>query len=299
MELPPKRTDHAPYNRLLAQPTLRRAPLRPHSNTLRAPRVPFHFHMGTARRKRVPALRTEEVLSMEVRAHCHDMRTHDRGFAVSTPWCEQLVPVEMAVKPHPLITVLLFPLRLDLKISELGTATVAREAAGVPALSVTGKRYDAPSNGVTTWLAAGRLGRAKGSLLRAKALGSGSARVVGREEVEGSTIEGIGGAETEIVGAELTEMVGGRETEIAGGAETDMAGGAETEIDGGGPETEIAGGSEMEIAGGPETEIDGASETEIEGAELIEIEGASSTEIVGGAGTETDGASRTTIAGLL
>jgi hypothetical protein len=46
---------------------------------------------------------------MEVRTHRHDMRTHDRGFAVSTPWCKQLVPVEMAVKPHPLIAILLFP----------------------------------------------------------------------------------------------------------------------------------------------------------------------------------------------
>lgn len=93
-------------DRSLAALTLGRATLRPSRLAGHAPRIPVLLNVRHPPLKRIAALGTEEMSVMPVFAERYDVFAQDGRLAVFAMRREQLVPVQMAVEPQPLIAIL-------------------------------------------------------------------------------------------------------------------------------------------------------------------------------------------------
>lgn len=169
MELFAQRLHHVPNDRLFAQSALRRPSLRALRLTSKAPRIPIFLNVRHPLLEWIAALRAEEVPVVEVLAQCHDVFPNDGSRAMLTFRRKQLVPVQVAIKPQSVVTVVdlglardifqklairtacdaaeaLFTLRCglgtDFKVGEGRATGVTVEAVRVPSLREAGESND-------------------------------------------------------------------------------------------------------------------------------------------------------------
>ena len=158
-----------------ALPTLGSPPLGTLGLTLNAPRVAVLLDVGHAVLERVAALGAEEVPIVPVVAQRHNVLAENGRPAVLAPRGEELVPVEMAVEPETIVSVLRHghawglvqdfagspaldadktltadPIRLwaDLHGFESGTAGEAAQTLWVETLGAARQSYKPALNGV-------------------------------------------------------------------------------------------------------------------------------------------------------